>query len=286
MSSGNSKLFWLLLGLLLAPAVTLADGRPWAVGLGVQADVEGSSSVVASFDIAATETTWLRASGSFGQSPNSRGDIQTTTASVGVDQSFGPVGLTLDLQQWGDPDLVESTDVKASFYFRNDDVSVAVLGERRNIDLTFSVTGLGGQVFSRSADFDADGWGLRLSAKPNDRWRVYARGRKYDYSVNLSALPRIQVVDFLFSSTLTLANSLVDFETSFGVERSFGERSVSLNYGRDRSAVDQTFLESMDLGVLFPVGKRVDLELSFGFSDSDDFGSEAFGGFYIYIYGG
>ena len=273
-----------MIGLL--PLAGLADGRPWAIGLGVQGDVEGSSSFVASFDIAATQSTWLRASGSLGQSPNTRGDIRASTVSAGIDQAIGPVGVTLDLQRWGDPDLVESDDLKASIYFRNDDFSIALLGERRDIDLTFSVTGQLGQTFSRTTNFDADGWGVRLSAKPAQDWRIYASGRKYDYSVNLSSLPRIELVDFLFSSTLTLANSLVDFETSVGVERSFGQRALSLNFGRDRSAVDQTFLNSLDLGFLFPAGDRVDIELSLGVSDTDDFGSEAFGGFYVYIYGG
>ena len=264
----------------------LADGLPWALGLGSQLDAEGSSSTVASVDIAASKTTWLRASGSVGSSPSSRGDIQTRTLSVGIDQGFRPIGLTLDLQRWGDPDLVESNDIKASLYFRGDVFTAALLAERRDFDITFSVTGPGGDVFSRTVGFTGDGWGLRLSAKPNERWRVFASGRKYDYSANLAALPRIQLVDFLFSSTLTLANSLVDHEISAGVERSFGNRALSLTYARDRSAVDRTFLESLDVGLLFPVGKRVDLELSFGVSDSQDFGGETFGGIYLFIYGG
>ena len=275
-----------VLALVFAPALTLADGRPWAIGLGAQLDAEGSSSTVASFDIAAAESTWLRASGSLGDSPSSRGDIQTRTLSAGIDQSFGIVGFTLDLQRWGDPDLIESDDVKASVYWRSEAVTVAVLAERREFDVTFSVTGIGGDVFSRTVGFSGDGWGLRFSAKPDENWRLFVSGRKYDYSANLAALPRIQLVDFLFSSTLTLANSLVDFEMTAGVERSFGDRSLSLNYARDRSAVDRTFLNSLDVGLLLPVGNRVDLELSFGVSDSQDFGSEAFGGVYLFIYGG
>lgn len=284
--SWRSLGFAMLSTLLLAPALTLASGRPWAIGLGVQRDAEGSSGTVASFDIAATETMWLRASGSFGSSPNSRGDIRTRTLSVGVDQSFGSLGLTLDLQRWGDPDLVESNDIRGSLYYRGDVLSLTLLAERRDLDVTFSVTGLGGDVFSRTAGFSGDGWGLRFATKPSEKWRVFASGRKYDYSANLAVLPRIQLVDFLFSSTLTLANSLVDFETSAGVERSFGDRSLTLTYARDRSAVDRSFLKSLDVGFLFPVGKRVDLELSFGASDSQDFGSETFAGVYIFIYGG
>lgn len=271
--------------LLFVPMLTQAQGRPWAIGLGALLDAEGSSSTVASFDIAAAERTWLRASGSLGASPDTRGDIRTRTLSVGIDQSFGLLGLTLDLQRWGDPDLVESDDIKASIYLRGDVLTAALLAERREFDVTFSVTGVGGDVFSRTVGFRGDGWGLRFSAKPVDNWRFFVSGRKYDYSVNLAALPRIQLVDFLFSSTLTLANSLVDFEIAAGVERSFGARSVSLNYARDRSAVDRSFLESLDLGLLLPVGKRVDLELSFGLSDSQDFGSEVFGGIYLFIYG-
>jgi hypothetical protein len=282
----SSWRFLVVSTLLWVPVATLADGPPWALGLGAQLDVHGSASTVASFDIAATKTTWLRASGALGSSPNDRGDIQTTTLSAGFDQSFGPMGLTLDFQRWGDPDLIESDDIKASIYFRGSALTVALLAERREFDVTFSVTGPAGEVFSRTVGFKGDGWGLRLMAKPSERWRFFAAGRKYDYSANLAALPRIQLVDFLFSSTLTLANSLVEFETSVGVERSFGDRSLSLTYARDRSAVDRTYLESLDIGFLFPVSKRVDLELSLGISDSQDFGGETFGGIYLFFYGG
>lgn len=272
--------------ILMAPMPTLAQNHPWAIGLGAQIAGEGSFNTAASFDIAVTDTTWLRASGSLGESPDNRGDVQTSTLSAGIDQSFGALGLTLDLQRWGDPDLVESDDIKASIYLRGDAVTVGLLGERREIDLTFSVTGIGGDVFSRTVGFTADGWGLRFSAKPVENWRFFASGRKYNYSANLAALPRIQLVDFLFASTLTLANSLVEFETSVGVERTFSDHAVFLNYGRDRSAVDRTFLESVDVGFLVPAGRRVDVELVFGISNSDDFGSETFGGVYLFIYGG
>jgi len=284
--SWSSRLTPIALSLMLLPTFAAAQGHPWAIGIGAQMDAEGSSSTVASFDIAATESTWLRASGALGNSPNDRGDIKTRTLSAGIDQSFGSFGLTLDLQRWGDPDLVESDDVKGSVYFRGDVFTATLLAEHRELDVTFSITGPGGDFFSRTVGFSGDGWGLRVSAKPNEKWRFFAGGRKYDYSVNLAALPRIQIVDFLFSSTLTLANSLLDYEVSAGFERSFGDRSLSLTIARDRSAVDRTFLKSLDIGFLFPVGKRVDLEFSLGASDSQDFGSETFAGIYLFFYGG
>jgi hypothetical protein len=86
---------------------------------------------------------------------------------------------------------------------------------------------------------------------------------------------------------LTLANSLIDEQAGFGVERQTRRGEVlTFDYHRDRSAVDGARLESFDVAFLFPVARRMDLEINLGQGRSDLLGSGLYGGFLLLIYGG
>lgn len=281
-------LAWLLLVLTGAVFAQEEDPGtlPFILAGGVQSDAEGSASALVSADVGVTQSTWVSVAAVTARSPSERAGLDTRSLSVGLDQRIAAFGLSLGLERWGESGEIESDDWDVGVSWRGAKLRLGAGLERRDFGVTFQFTGPGGRTFSRESGFDADGVTGRISYDFTPEWRLFASGRRYDYSVDLTLVPRLDVFRLLSTSTLTLTNSLVDYQYSAGIEREFGDKVLSATLGRDRSAVDKTVLETFDLGLLLPLAPRVDIELSLGLSNSDDFGSEAFGGVFLFFYGG
>ena len=288
------RLRWICLALVCAASAVgaqsdegVGDRRPWAIGLGAQADDESNDSMLASFNWGVSEETWLKFSAGRSRSPERGADIVADNLSAGFEHRFGLVGVAFDVERWGDPDALESTDFGAAVYVQNERLRLAVRRERRAIDVHFMLTGPLGGTIPRTAGVDADGTELNLRVQIGERWQLHASAATYDYSRNLAALPRIEQLNLLSASALTLANSLIDEQAGFGVERQTRRGEVlTFDYHRDRSAVDGARLESFDVAFLFPVARRMDLEINLGQGRSDLLGSGLYGGFLLLIYGG
>jgi hypothetical protein len=258
----------------------------WALAVGVQADDESNTGASASFNMAVASETWLSVSAGQSRSPRERADVTAASYVVGVDHRFGLVGANVALEKWGDTGSVESRDYAAAIYFQSERFRVEFGYEQRDIDVTFNVIGPLGREFARKAPLDADGMRLSLNATLTGRVRLFAAQQTFDYSRDLALLPRLATLNLLSASTLTLANSFVDRIALLGFDAEFGGKVFSLRVGQDRSAVDDSELSSLDAALMFPVGRRVDLEVSLGRSDSDVFDSSLYGGVFVVVYGG
>jgi len=260
--------------------------RPWAIGLTLQTDEEQSQSFYTTFNWGVTEETWLFFSAGRSTSPSERADISTTDLIAGVDYSFGLLGVTFEVEQWGEKDEVQSFDYRGSVYLHGDRFSVGLERERRDIDLTFSIVGRFDRLIRRTTELSGDGTGIFFRADLTDWWRVYGSARKYDYSRNLSVLPRLEIFNFLASSTLTLANSFLEDDSRLGLEWRVGSKLINLSFSRNHSAVDLSELESVNASILFPISYRMDLEVNLGRSSSEFLEASAYGGVLLLIYGG
>jgi hypothetical protein len=109
--------------------------------------------------------------------------------------------------------------------------------------------------------------------------------KEYDYERNLNVLPRIASLNWLSTSTMTLANSFLDHDRWLAVERTLGKRCCWWRAASDRSAVDGSELETIEGSVLFPIGRRFDLEFSLGNGRSQFFDAGLYGGLLLLIYG-
>lgn len=282
---------WALAGLALTVWQTTQaqeeeSSLPFILAGGVQSDAEGSASALVSADVGVTRSTWVSVATVATSSPSERAGLDTRSLSVGLDQRVADFGFSLGVERWGESGEIESDDWDLGISWRGDKLRLGAGIERRDFAVTFQFVGPGGRTFSRESGFDADGATARVSYELTPDWRLFASGRRYDYSVDLTLVPRLDVFRLLSTSTLTLTNSLVDYQYSVGVERELGDKVLSATFGRDRSAVDKTVLETVDLGLLLPLAPRFDIELSLGVSNSDDFGSEVFGGVFLFFYGG
>lgn len=263
-----------------------AASKVWLLSLGTQVDEDGSQGYGLGVDWGVTDSTWLSFYGGISRSPADRADVTTQALVLGLDQRVGPVGVTLGLESWGEPDELESRDLAGSVYLQGEGYRLALKGERRDIDITFTITGLEGDRLRRTTALTADGFGAQASFDVAERWRFSLDGMSFDYSRNLAVLPRLQVFDFLASSALTLANSFIDVEWGAGLEYDQGGRAFGLQWRETRSAVDNSALRSLSGSALLPVADRWDLEFSVGISDAEELDSALFGGVYLFFYGG
>jgi hypothetical protein len=263
----------------------LPQAGGWMLGVGAQTDENESDSSLAMFNLGVGRSTWLSFAAGRSTSPADRADVVANTLSLGLDQRFDGVGFTVAAERWGDAGVLETTELGGSLYFERERWRIAVGYDARDIDIPFSFTGPLGNTIERTASVSADAVSLDARVSLGESWRLYLHAAEHDYARDLSLLPRIDRLNLLSSSTLTLAGSFLDNERSIGFERELDRVLVSLTATSDASAIDGSKFETLEAAVLFPVGARVDLEVNLGDGRSEFFGSGLYGGLLVLVYG-
>lgn len=255
----------------------------YVLGIGAAADTEDALALTAFGDLELGENTWISATIGSTETEVIIGGFRTEFYDAGIDHFFDPVGIRLGGAYWGDSDLLDSTDVRASFYFRDDLASFSADYERRNFDFVFET------LFTRErrqVEFHADGWGMTNQVRFGDRVTFRLSGMHYDYSRRIRVDPNIDILRFLSASRLSLMNSLIDYRVSAGVEYRFGLRSVDVSAGTWKTAVDQSKVDSYTIGFLTPMTNRTDIEFRVSFDHSENFGRTTAVTVYLYYFGG
>lgn len=258
----------------------------WMFGAGAQVDEDSNDSALATFNVGVGRTTWLSFAAGRSSSPADRADIEADTLALGLDHHFPKVGFTLEAEEWGDSGVLETQDLAGSVYFDRESWRIAFGYETRDIDIPFTVTGPLGNTIRRTFHTGADSYSLDARVALGERWKLYLGVAEYDYQRNLNAIPRIDSLNLLSTSALTLANSFVDHERSIGAEREIGRALFSMRFATDRSALDDSKFDTYDFAVLVPLGARVDLEVNVGSGRSDFFDAGHYGGLLFLVYGG
>lgn len=289
MRIGSAWLWLLAVSAALATAAHAQD-RPgdakgtWLLGVGAQVDEASNDSVLATLDVGVERSTWLTLTAGRATSPADRADIEAKTLVLGVDHRFPKVGFTLEAEKWGDSGVLETQSFAGSVYVARKAWRVGFRYGSREIDIPFTVTGPLGNTLRRSVSVNADSYGLAARVAVAERWKLYLGLAEYDYSRNLRALPRIDALNLLSTSTLTLANSFIDHGRSIGAEREIKRSLLNVRYATDRSAVDNSRFETFEISGLIPVGGRVDLEINLGSGRSDFFDAGVYGGLLLLVY--
>lgn len=259
-------------------------GGSWMLGIGAQADENESNSTLAAFHWGARPSSWLSLTVGQSSSPADRADVEADTLAVGFDQRFDRVGFTLGVEQWGDSGVLETEDLGGTVYFDRERWRIGFGYETRDIDIPFTLTGPFGGTLQRSVSVDAQRYSFDVRTALGENWNLYLGLAEHDYERDLAGLQRIERLNLLSASTLTLANSFIDHERSVGLERQFARVLLNLRAATDRSAVDGSDLDTFDAAVLVPIGRRVDLEMNVGTGRSDLFDSGLYGGLLFLVY--
>ena len=270
-----------------------------------QVDNNEAYSLTAGLDHAFTEATWLRLMAARVETADESGGGSTTRAAVGLDHYFDPAGLAFDVEYWGDSDAIETLALSGEVYYRGANARFALTAAYRDIELKFEVPDALRNLVAADQTVAATSLGVRYRYS----WQAvsaYASASAWDYdealgeiasNVDLSRVPPalrpaiqqrltrvIDAVRFQSTSTLTLANSLLARSASVGIDYAFGRQSLNLEVGHDRGEIDDIDVNSLSAGWLFPASDAVDIEIRAGVSDSDEYGSGAFGGISMYVY--
>jgi hypothetical protein len=240
----------------------------------------------------------------YSHSPLALANLSTYRGGIGFDHDFDPVGITLGYQYWGDRDRIESHALRGSIYFHKGLGRVAFTYEHKNIDLAFDVpAGARGFVAnSRSATSQGYGFSGRLNTEQVD---FYVNGMNYDYDVELARLGSLidisrvppgqraellgRINGFLFNlgrlnaSSLTLANSFLDYNVAAGVDIPIREHALNVELARDAAATDGLVLDTVSVGFTQAAG-NFDIEYRLGASKGDNVESSFFGGVTLYWY--
>ena len=273
---------------LVLPVACLALGdvahaEGYILGFGAARDTEDATALTAFGDFGISDKTWLSAMVGRTETEALIGGFETSTYDVGIDHHFDPVGIRLSAAYWGDSGLLDSEDVRVSFYYRDDIATFSANYERRDFDFVFGSVLLGDR---RKVEFQADGWGMTSRVRFGDRVSLNLNGMHYEYSRRIRIDPDINIFRFLSASRLSLMNSLLDYHANAGVEVAFGLRSVDVSAGTWKTAVDQSKVDSWSIGFLTPVSDRIDAEFRLSFDDSENFGNTTALAVYLYYFGG
>jgi len=266
----------------------LLSGNSWAAGEfviagGAEVDSADGLAVALFGNVAVGDETWL--SGSIARSRvdlELRDELQTWYADIGVDHYFDPAGFRLGVAYWGDDDILDSVDLRASLYFRGDRGSLSFDYEYRDFELVLPRIGM---LSRRRVNFDANGVGLGARLDLTDTIDLSVKGIAYDYSVDLRLDPNRDIVNLISVSRLSLINSLVDYRANIGLGIDFGFKRLEFDIAQWEGAVAGARTNSYSLRFLTPVGERNDIEFGIGYDDSESYGQVTIFSIFLYFYG-
>jgi hypothetical protein len=233
-------------------------------------------------DFGIGEKTWLSVTANSGKTDGIFRSNETLYTDVGLDHWFKPFGVRLGASYWGNSDILDSRDLRASMYVSGNSGSISLEYEKRDFKFRLQSDALRGRI----AKFSADGWGIRARVALSDRLNFTFGGMGYDYSRNLRLQPDIDALAYLSSSRLSMINSLIDHRFSGGFEFNFGLKSVDVTASNWQLAIDGSAVDSYSMGFLTPLSDRVDMEMRVAFDDSELFGRTTAVSVHFYYFGG
>ncbi len=290
----------------------------WAFNAGLDWDDDGSYIVNGGVSYLPNEK-WLLALNLGGA--DARGDsskLESKTASVLADYSFGPVGITASSGWYDDDVLANRFGFGGSIYIRGRGFRIALSAEDWQSEFeSFRFSGridrpepLPPLQISSQADCDIDNTMVGASASYfGESFGVYASLRDYDY-----AKPECRFEIFVGDTRIDDLSRLVDAAPDLfnriarGTLRltrlrllrgdsAFLEQSVAaglswtqgkLVYGLDYFHSEEVFTglaaDTAYGRILFPMGNSTDLEIRLGISDSDQQDKVAFIGATVFLY--
>jgi len=204
-------------------------------------------------------------------------------ADLGLDHWWDPVGIRLGLAYWGDNDTLDSTDFRASLYWRGKGFSIAGDYEFRDFSFLLPATD---RFSGREIGFDANGIGLTARFDVTDKVTIGVSGMAYDYSVNLKLDDNRRLLDLLSFSRLSLINSLIDYRAYATLGLDVGKSRWQVDVGTWKGEVDSGVTRSATVRFLNPLSETADIEFALGMDDSDLYGTVTIFSVFLYFYGG
>ncbi len=272
-----------------ATILLLLAGPTWAVegyivGGGLESDSADGIAVSFIGQLKIADETWLSATlaKSTAELPRDL-SLDTVFGDVGIDHWFKPIGVSASIAYWGDHNILDSVNYRASLYWRSPKVTISGDVEFRDFELDFPATD---RLPVRTTSFGATGIGLTTRFKLSDTVSLSISGMDYDYDVNFRIEENDRILALLSVSRLSLINSLVDYRASASLSVDAGKRQWQLELATWQGEADQEIIKSATIRFLTPLGNSSDIEFGLGIDKSDVYGNTTFLSVFMYFYGG
>jgi hypothetical protein len=263
--------------------VAQAENQGYLLGGGLESASDDGWRAAVLASVGLQEDTWLSGSASTSRvEVPIRGDSDIRYAGIELDHHFDPIGFALGAAYWGDSDILDSVDLRASLYFRNDWLTLESEFETRDFDFTIPPTDF---FVGRQISFDADGVGVRARIRTGKSFSIGLSAMQYDYSVDFVPDENRDALRLVTVSRLGLINNLIDSRASVGFGLDVGPRRWELDLSTWEGALDQSRTRSVTLRLLTPISHQSDIEFGLGYDDSDLYGDVTFLSVYLYFYG-
>jgi len=269
--------------LLLLAGNVFAAGNGFMIGGGIESDNEDGLSASAIGGVGLAENTWLSAGVAKSSVELSRGrELETLYGDIELDHYFDPIGMRIGASYWGDSDVLESNDWRASIYWRGDVVMLAAEYEYRDFDFIIPSTDF---LTSREIKFDADGIGVSARFQLGKNTSLRLKAMQYDYSVPFRPAENRDAANLLTVSRLSLINTLVDNRASISLGIDQGDKRWEIDFATWEDVIDRSRTNSATVRYLLPMTDKTDIEFGLGYDDSELYGDVVFFSLYLYFYG-
>ena len=163
---------------------------------------------------------------------------------------------------------------------------MALVAESRQLDVTYTTTGLLGRTVAQDVRFDGVGLGAELGWAGN-AWGGYLRGVSYDYDSQLDraisasrapatrAFPRVAA---LVNSVLTRTAGAIDYQASLGVDRAFSRAGLGADLTLSSDTISGADSASLSLSWRYDLTTRLGIDATLGMTETDGFDSIGFAG--------
>jgi len=268
--------------LLLLAGNALAAGSGFMIGGGIESDNEDGFSASVIGGVGLAENTWLSAGVAKSSVELSRyRELETLYADIELDHYFDPIGIRIGASYWGDSDILESNDWRASIYWRVDKVTLAAEYEFRDFDFIIPSTDF---LTSRDIKFDADGFGASARFQLGKNMSLRLKAMQYDYSIPFRPVENRDAANLVTVSRLSLINTLVDDRASISLGIDQGDKRWEIDFSTWEGVIDRSRTNSATLRYLVPMTDKTDVEFGLGYDDSEFYGDVVFFSLYLYFY--
>ena len=269
--------------LLLLASVSAAAADGYMIGGGAESDSEGGLSATLLGGVGLSADTWLSAGLAKSSVDLVSGrKLDTLYADVELDHFFDPIGIRVGAAYWGDSDVLESNDWRASMYHRNDTAALSLEYEFRDFDFVIPSTDF---LALRRIMFDANGFGASARINTSENTSLRLRGIKYDYSIPFRPVENVDAARLISVTRLSLINTLVDHRASVSLSIDQGLKNWDIELSTWESILDKSRTRSLTVRYLMPMTDKTDVELGLGYDDSELYGDVTFFSLYLFFYG-
>lgn len=269
--------------LLLFAGVSASAADGYMIGGGAESDSEGGLSATLLGGVGLSERTWLSAGIAKSSVDLVSGrKLETLYADVELDHFFDPIGIRVGAAYWGDSDVLESNDWRASMYYRNDTATLSLEYEFRDFDFVIPSPDF---LVSRRIMFDADGFGASARINTSENTSLRLRGIKYDYSIPFRPVENVDAASLISVTRLSLVNTLIDHRASVSLSINQGLKNWDIELSTWENILDKSRTRSLTVRYLMPMTDNTDIELGIGYDDSELYGDVTFFSLYLFFYG-